>query len=286
MLNKPVVHFTHNYLLNPTNPIVVNIIGAGGTGSQMLTALARMHHSLQALGHPGLFIQLFDQDKVTTANLGRQLFAACDVGQYKASVLISRANRFFGSAFKAVPLNYNKKNQHKLPQQGAANITITCVDTVAARFEIAGLLRNLSGTKQHDLYTPLYWLDIGNSKYTGQVILSTIGDIKQPASKKYTAVSSLPFVTDQYRTLLEQATEDNTPSCSLAEALAKQDLYINPTLANVAASLLWGMLREGMTASRGCFLHLKDFRMQPISILPSVQPQSIIHSIQPLSLAS
>lgn len=266
MLNKPAVHFTHNYLLRPTNPIVVNVIGAGGTGSQMLTALSRMHHSLLALGHPGLFIQLYDDDKVTTANLGRQLFATCDIGQPKAAVLINRTNRFFGSAFKAIPYKYNKKSLLKLPQHGAANITITCVDTVAARFEIADILRSTANGKVNDMYTPLYWLDIGNSQYNGQVILSTVGETPQPPSKKYTPVGSLPFITDQYKTLLEQATEDTTPSCSLADALTKQDLFINSSLANIAASLLWGMFREGMTVNRGCFLNLKDFRMQPFPV--------------------
>lgn len=266
MITKPAVHFTHPYLLQPTNPVAINVIGAGGTGSQMLSALVRMHHALLTLGHPGLFIQLFDDDKVTAANLGRQLFATCDIGQFKSVVLVNRVNRFFGSAFKAIPVRYNKNNLHKLPQQGAANITITCVDTVPARFEIAEILRGMAGHKEQNPYTPLYWLDIGNSQHTGQVILSTTGQVPQPGSKKFTPVDVLPFVTDQYKTLLEQAIEDTTPSCSLAEALTKQDLYINSTLAGIAASLLWSLFREGMTVHRGCFLHLKDFRMQPLPV--------------------
>lgn len=36
-ITKTKVHFTDNYLLNPTNPITINLIGAGGTGSQTLT---------------------------------------------------------------------------------------------------------------------------------------------------------------------------------------------------------------------------------------------------------
>lgn len=40
------IHFTDNYLLNPTNPITVNVVGAGGTGSKVLTALVEMSHSL------------------------------------------------------------------------------------------------------------------------------------------------------------------------------------------------------------------------------------------------
>ena len=67
---KTKVHFTDNLLLNPTNPISVNLIGAGGTGSQMLTSLARMNHALNELHHAGLSVRLWDNDIVTEANLG------------------------------------------------------------------------------------------------------------------------------------------------------------------------------------------------------------------------
>jgi PRTRC genetic system ThiF family protein len=266
MSAKTNMHFTDNYLLQPTNPIVVNIIGAGGTGSQVLTAMARMHHSLLSLGHPGLFIQLYDNDTVSAANLGRQLFTTGEIGLNKAVVLIHRINRFFGCGFKAIPMLYNKRNAHKLPQGGAANLAISCVDTVAARFEIAGILECLQQTKVNDLYKPLYWMDIGNSKHTGQVLLSSVGAIRQPNSRKYTSVGHLPFVTEQFKTLLMEATEDHTPSCSLAEALTRQDLFINSTLANIGASILWSMFREGMTPYRGFFLNLKNLQMLPVKV--------------------
>ncbi len=44
--NKIKVHFTDNYLINPTNPVTINLIGAGGTGSKVLTALMEMNYSL------------------------------------------------------------------------------------------------------------------------------------------------------------------------------------------------------------------------------------------------
>ena len=34
------VHYTDSYLLNPQHPVTVNLIGGGGTGSQVLTNLA------------------------------------------------------------------------------------------------------------------------------------------------------------------------------------------------------------------------------------------------------
>jgi len=46
---KQRVHLTYNELLNPTNPVTVNLIGAGRTGSKVLTALVEMNHSLISL---------------------------------------------------------------------------------------------------------------------------------------------------------------------------------------------------------------------------------------------
>ncbi len=79
-------------------------------------------------------------------------------------------------------------------------------------------------------------MDYGNSQSAGQVLLSTIGNIGQPHSQKYQTVANLPFITDEYGDLLKQSeTTDTTPSCSLAEALDKQDLYINSSLAKWVA---------------------------------------------------
>jgi hypothetical protein len=80
-------------------------------------------------------------------------------------------------------------------------------------------------------------------------------------------VTSLPKVTDEFRLLLDESDKnDDTPSCSVAEALTKQDLFINPALANLGASLLWQLFREGMLFNRGFFLNLNDFRVQPLKV--------------------
>jgi PRTRC genetic system ThiF family protein len=142
----------------------------------------------------------------------------------------------------------------------AAAIYLTCVDTVAARFTVADVLKELAATNGYHRNKPKYWLDFGNSKASGQVILSTIGAIKQPQSQLFETVNTLPFVTEEYGELLLQSESgDNTPSCSLAEALEKQDLFVNSTLAQMGCSLLWNLFREGMTAYRGFFLNLSNF---------------------------
>jgi len=264
---KPSVHIVEKVLLNPYNPITVNLIGAGGTGSQFLTALGRMNHALIELNHPGLMVRVFDDDKVEPANLGRQLFPTADLGMYKAVALVNRINLFFGTNWKAITERYNKETIQADPDLRMAEFTVSCVDTVSARFEIAELLMGMDKRVTYMRSRPLYWMDFGNSKDTGQVVLATLTAIQQPESKKFEVVDSLPLVTNEFGALLKQSeTSDNTPSCSLADALGKQDLFINSALANLGASLLWQMFREGMLFNRGFFLNLKEFRTTPIKV--------------------
>lgn len=260
---QQVVHIVCKELLQPYNPVTINLIGAGGTGGQVLTTLARMNQALVALDHPGLAVNVFDDDTVSRANLGRQLFTTAELGLPKSVALINRINRFFGTNWKAVTEKYDKTYKGGLK----ATITIGCVDTVQARMEIAQLLKTLNRQMGNSRSQPLYYMDFGNSRETGQVVLSTIGKIEQPISKQYRTVEYLPMVTDEFGDLLRASeTTDNTPSCSLAEALTKQDLFINSALANVGASLLWQLFREGMLFNRGFFLNLKDFRTQPLKV--------------------
>ncbi len=264
---KKKIHFVDSSLINPTNPITINLIGAGGTGSQMLTTLARMNHALTELNHAGLSVRLWDDDVITEANLGRQLFAESEMGFHKSVALINRINRFFGTNWKAEKRKFEKDNLGKVQKNMQSVMYISCVDNVKSRFAIAEILDGLKESRGYYRNQSKYWMDFGNSQYSGQVLLSTIGDIKQPNSEKYETVANLPFVTEEFGELLKLSeAEDDTPSCSLAEALEKQDLFINSTLAQMGSSLLWSLFRNGLTENRGIFLNLKNFQSQPIKL--------------------
>jgi len=263
---KNTVHFTDNELISPTNPISVNLIGAGGTGSKVLTALMEMNHGLIELGHAGLFVRLWDDDVITSANLGRQRFAESETGLYKSVALINRANRFMGTNWKAETMKFEKDSFGRFSEEAKATITMTCVDNVKSRFDVAEILKEKDDYKSFS-NQPKYWIDFGNGKHTVQVVLSTIGSLGQPKSEKFKTRDNLPFVTEEFGELLKQSeTEDDTPSCSLAEALAKQDLFINSTLAQMGCSLLWNLFRDGLIENRGFFLNLKNFHSQAIKL--------------------
>ena len=115
-------------LNRPRHPVTVNVIGAGGTGSQVITSLARMDLALRRLGHPGLFVRVYDPDRVSESNIGRQLFSEADLGLNKAQCLITRINRFFGNDWTAIPQYYPQKKDNLF-----ANLFITCTDSKNSR---------------------------------------------------------------------------------------------------------------------------------------------------------
>lgn len=254
------IHYTENYLISPYHPLTINLIGCGGTGSQVLTTLARINIALIKLGHPGLNVTAYDEDVVTDANLGRQLFSLNDLGSNKANVLITRLNRFFGTEWECCMSNYPEDGNTK-----TANITITCVDSVKSRVDIGKYIREHKYVDNEDLEEPYYWLDFGNTTNTGQVILGTLRDAKQPISEEFTTVSALKCVDEQYD-LTKVKDEDSGPSCSLAEALRKQDLFINSTLANLGCNLLWKLISQGCIEYRGLYLNLKTMNVNPINL--------------------
>ena len=259
------VHYTDSYLMNPQHPVTVNIIGAGGTGSQVLTGMARLDVTLRALGHPGLFVTVYDPDIVTDANIGRQLFGPSDLGLNKSQCLVTRINNFFGNDWKAEASFYPSVLK-EVKRTEIANITITCTDNIKSRLDLWNVLAKVPSSSYTDNNTPLYWMDFGNAQTTGQVFIGTVRNkIRQPASKEFMPVPGMNVITEEvnYSTIEEK---DSGPSCSLAEALERQDLYINSILAQIGCDILWRMFKEGRTLYRGAYINLDTLRVNPIPV--------------------
>lgn len=254
------VHYTEQYFLNPQHPITIKVIGCGGTGSQMLQALARINVSLIALGHAGMSVQAWDADKVTEANLGRQLFSKSDLEQYKAKILIERINRFYGFNWQAFPMRWDETC---VKDNLFANLMITCVDNVATR-EVVHSIKNSNIRKREPFTIPVYWLDLGNSQKSGQVVLGTFGTIKQPKGTRG-SVGELPTILDYFPDM-KKFDKPGTPSCSLAEALGNQDLFINSILAQYGAQIIWNMFREIKLHYHGLFVNLETLATNPIKV--------------------
>lgn len=237
-------HHINPHLLR--GAVDVLVVGAGGTGSHVLTGLAQLHHAMLALGHPGgLNVTVMDADTVSATNVGRQMFFTSDIGRNKADVLIQRINMAMGVNWRAIPGRFTDKSRTD------ADLIIGCVDNRASRQTIAGMTP----------HQPIYWLDMGNGQHGGQIILGQVGEGKE-----------LPHVGDLFPETIDASLDDkdDTPSCSMAEALEKQSLFINRGMALYGLNLLSELFRYGKIDYHGVFVNLKTARTTPIKIDPAV----------------
>lgn len=61
-------------------------------------------------------------------------------------------------------------------------------------------------------------------------------------------------------------TQEQGPSCSMAEALGRQDLFINSNLANEGLAILWKMFRQAHIKYHGVYLNLEHHAMNPLKV--------------------
>lgn len=237
----------------------VVVVGAGGSGSHMVADLAVLHQSMLDLGHPeGLCVTVIDSDTVSAANVGRARFYAADVGASKAQTIVNRVNLCYGLAFRAIDGTVNRTSgESKVIAD--ADIVIGCVDTRTSRRGILAALTK-AATRQHRA-APVYWLDLGNGEHDGQVLLGEVG----PPSP-----TRLPCITDLYPEMLDPSRDpvDNGPSCSRAEALARQSAFVNKAASMHAISMLAMLFRQGRIDHCGVFFNLQSGRTSVLACDP------------------
>lgn len=157
--------------------VAIHLIGVGGNGAQMAACLARLDIAMKALGHPcGLHVTAFDADQVSEANVGRQLYSPADIGQNKAVLTVHRLNQFYGLDWQAEPCRYERHGERTFLNT-QPHIVISCVDSAAAR---AALHQRFFD----DHTAPAYWLDLGNTEHSAQVVLGEPGGSKSWTRKQ------------------------------------------------------------------------------------------------------
>lgn len=248
------------YIIDPPHPISILLVGVGGNGSLLATLIARMHLSLLALGHQGISLRVIDDDIVSESNVGRQAFSVHDIGQSKARIVTERINMFYGTKFEY------RHAKNKGIDDHTQNIIITCTDNVKSRLDIHnGLVEhkkranemikiNSSYWKRIDERTFLYWIDIGNSKNKGQIVLSD-------RERMLKTVVEL-FGKENYK----KSNSTREPSCSLAGALQHQDLCINTMMATFTQKLLWDMFTKGILDYHGFVINLEDLTFNKLPV--------------------
>jgi len=176
----------------------------------------------------GLRVTLMDEDIVSPANCVRQPFSSAEIGLAKAVVMVSRLISSGGLNWTASPEFLSE--QSKI---GDFDVVVGCVDTRAARKIIA---KHVQGWRSR----VGNWLDLGNSADSGQFVLVQPLNARnrRSAVRLRTAPEIFPELSD------EAFDATDGPSCSAAEALDRQEPFVNQTLAQHALVLLTRLFRR------------------------------------------
>lgn len=229
--------------------IRILLVGCGGNGAQMLMGLAALNTALRAISSRSLHVTAIDDDIVSEANLGRQPFYACDIGHSKVRTLTERINIAHGLAWTAV----HGRAPDAIGIDGA-DIVISCVDTASARRALGEALSRANRV-------PTYWMDLGNRATDGQFLIGC------PGTMSIEADGRLPTVLEAFPELADESVlEDDAPSCSVAEALDRQSLFVNRVVASHALALLFDLLGRGSIGHAGAFINLATGQTVPIPL--------------------
>lgn len=242
------MHYLEPELLRRT--VRVLVVGCGGNGSAIAAGLPYLHQAMLVAGHPGgLQVTIMDGDVISPSNCVRQPFCQSEIGLFKAVVMVNRLNLFWGLRWDAAPEHLTEQSK-----VGEFDIVIGCVDTRAAR-------RTIQACIEGQRSRVAYWLDLGNLSDRGQFILGQPLNARNRRRK-----SRLRTVAELFPEILRDDLPEDGPSCSSAEALERQEPFVNPLLAQHALVLMGQLFRCGGISQHGAFVNARTNWTQPIHL--------------------
>jgi len=234
------------------------LVGCGGTGGFLAEAICRLLIGTDAQ------LYLVDPDRVEPHNVARQAFDRMDVGRFKAEVLAERLSRHFGREVGYSLLPYDPEFHTAVLGESRSRLSLIvgCVDNAAARrFIAASLDRRAVGYGYPPSGRAVWWLDCGNGRNSGQVLL---GNVTQPDGLRGAFLSgttlcrALPAPSLQRPDLLD-APPTPQPEADCAEAITHGDQgpTINQVVASIAGSYVEKLL-AGSCAWMASYFDLDD----------------------------
>lgn len=225
------------------------VVGAGGTGSFVIPAIARLIFELKQQQNKLVEMLIIDPDVVETGNIPRSNFCAAEVGSFKAQTLATRIALAWGLECHYANELFNGEKHLKTSTSDYRSMTVIvgCVDNHFARRDIHLAIDELRRYGASDAPS-LWWIDGGNGRSSGQVLLGSNTKRTRP-DQHFTGTSicrSLPAPSLIHPDLLQaekksKSDELNRLSCPDRIRLGEQSLNINQRVAVEMADMLTAM---------------------------------------------
>jgi len=221
------------------------VVGAGGTGSFVVPAIARLIYELRQQQNKPVEMLIVDPDVVETGNIPRSNFCFAEVGRFKAQTLAERITTAWGieTSFSCEKFDAEKHLKSSNSDYRSLMIIVGCVDNYVARREMHRALEEFRGYSDA---SRLWWIDGGNGRSSGQVLLgSTTKALKLDQYFTGTSICrALPAPSLQHTDLLEpeKVPDFVAESCPERIRLGQQGLNVNQRVAIEMAEMLSSML--------------------------------------------
>jgi PRTRC genetic system ThiF family protein len=225
------------------------VVGAGGTGSFVIPAIARLMFELKQQQNKPVEMLIVDPDVVEGGNIPRSNFCAAEVGRFKAQTLAERVTLAWGLEchYAAEPFDAETHLKSLTDDYRSLAVIVGCVDNHFARRDIHEALDTHRRYGFSDA-PKLWWMDGGNGRSSGQVLLGSNAKRTKP-DQHFTGTSlchSLPAPSLVHPDLLQE--ENTFPSkhleglsCPDRIRLGEQSLSINQRVAVEMAEMLTEM---------------------------------------------
>lgn len=221
------------------------VVGAGGTGSFAVPAIARLIYELKQQQNKSAEMLIVDPDVVENGNIPRSNFCFAEVGRYKAQTLAERVSTAWGieTSFSCERFDAEKHLKSSTSDYRSLTIIVGCVDNHLARREMH---RALDEYRSYGDASRVWWIDGGNGKISGQVLLGST--TKRLKVEQYFAGTSicraLPAPSLQHPDLLqsEKIEAKSDASCPERVRLGEQGLNVNQRVAVEMAEILSSLL--------------------------------------------
>lgn len=221
------------------------VVGAGGTGSFVVPALARLIFELKQQQNKSAEILIVDPDVVENGNIPRSNFCFAEVGRYKAQTLAERVSMAWGieTSFSCEKFDAEKHLKNSNSDYRNLMIIVGCVDNYLARREMH---RALDEFRSYGDASRVWWVDGGNGKESGQVLLGSTTKPLKP-EQYFTGTSicrALPSPSLQHPDLLEpeKLHAPSEISCPERVRMGEQGLNVNQRVSVEIAEILSAML--------------------------------------------
>lgn len=234
------------------NSLCFIVVGAGGTGSYVAPAIARLMFELKQSRNKPVEMLIVDPDVVESGNIPRSNFCAAEVGRYKAQTLAERIALGWGleCSYAVERFDAGKHLASLTSDYRSLAVVVGCVDNHRARREIHDAVETCRGYSSDA--PRLWWVDGGNGRLSGQVLLGSSTKRTKP-DKYFTGTSlchSLPAPSLVHPDLLEaeivsRPVEVDGLSCPDRIRLGEQSLNVNQRVAVEMAEMLTEMFLTG-----------------------------------------